>query len=115
MTPLDDIAVTDTAREKRGRYLTPDQIRAVLREDSGYVCRRCSPTHDGLYAADRFILRGVFHGLELDIVFTVNANSVVVITQMSQHSKSLRGRFYERVGSTAADAVDYYADTVDNA
>lgn len=109
MNPLDNIAVTDTAREKRGRYLTADQLRATLREGSGYVCRRCSPNHDGLYEDDEFILRGEFDGLPLDIVFTVDADGVVVITQMSQHNDSLRGRFYERVGSTAADAVDYYA------
>lgn len=106
--PLDDIAVSDTARAKRRRYLTPSRLAAVLRTDEGRVYRRTSPNHDGLYADDEFILRGTFDGLALDVVFAVERDParVVVITQMSQHAESLRGRFYERVGDTAADAVE---------
>lgn len=102
---LDDIVVTQTAREKRNRYLTPAQLRAALRQGSGYVCRKSSPAHEGLYDDSTFIIRGTFSGTDLDIVFTVESDRVVVVTQMSQHSQSLRGRFYERVGTTAADAV----------
>jgi hypothetical protein len=104
-SPLDDIVVTQTAREKSDRYLTPAQLRTALRQGSGYVCRKTSPAHEGLYDDSKFILRGIFSGTDLDIVFTVESDRVVVVTQMSQHSQSLRGRFYERVGTTAADAV----------
>lgn len=104
-TPLDEIQVSRTARTKRDRYLTPDQLRTALREGSGYVCRKTSPNHEGLYDGSRFILRGSFFGVDLDIVFTIERDHVVVVTQMSQHSQSLRGRFYEQVGTTAAEAV----------
>ena len=103
--PLRDVRVTDTAAEKSGRYLTPGQLRTVLREEEGYVARKSSPGHDGLYDDDRFILRGEFFDTPLDVVFVVEADHVVVVTQMSQHARSLRGRFYERVGTVAADAV----------
>jgi hypothetical protein len=109
-SPLDDIEVTRTAREKRTRYLTPAQLRTALREESGYVCRKSSPAHEGLYDDSKFILRGTFFDTGLDIVFTVETDRVVVVTQMSQHSESLRGRFYERIGTTAADAVAALSD-----
>lgn len=50
-------------------------------------------------------MRGTFFGTDLDIVFTVEPDRIVVVTQMSQHANSLRGHFYEQVGTTAADAV----------
>jgi hypothetical protein len=103
--PLGDIRVTATAEKKRGRYLGPEQLRTALRTGSGYVCRKCSPNHEGLYDDSEFVMRGTFAGTDLDIVFTVERDRVVVVTQMSQHAESLRGRFYERVGATAADAV----------
>jgi hypothetical protein len=104
-SPLDDIRVTETAREKRDRYLTPDQLRTVLREGAGYVCRKRSPNHEGLYDDSKFLMRGTFFETELDIAFIIEDDHVVVVTQMSQHSQSLRGRFYEQIGTTAADAV----------
>lgn len=109
-TPLDEIRITETARAKRGRYLTCDQLRTVLRARSGYVCRKCSPNHEGLYDESEFLMRGTFFATDLDIVFTIESNCVVVVTQMSQHNESLRGRFYERVGTTAADAVATLSD-----
>jgi hypothetical protein len=109
-TPLDDVRVTRTARDKRDRYLTPAELRAAIREGAGYVCRKTSPNHDGLYDDSEFLLRGTFSGVELDIVFRIERDHVVVITQMSQHSESVRGRFYEHVGSTAADAVASVSD-----
>ncbi|MFB6125762.1 MAG: hypothetical protein ABEJ79_00460 [Halolamina sp.] len=110
--PLDDVAVSETARAKRGRYLTPSQLGAALRAGEGRVYRQTSPNHDGLYADDEFVFRGTFDGQELDIVFAVERDParVVVITQMSQHAESLRGRFYERIGDTAADAVERLRD-----
>jgi hypothetical protein len=109
-TPLDDVVITQTAREKSNRYLTPAQLRTTLREASGYVCRKTSPAHEGLYDDSKFIIRGTFSDTDLDIVFTVESDRVVVVTQMSQHSQSLRGRFYERIGTTAADAVARLSD-----
>lgn len=103
--PLGDIAVSDTAAEKRGRYLTPAQLRTALREGSGRVYRRSSPNHDGLYDQRRFVIRGTFAGTPLDIVFAVETGRVVVVTQMSQHATTLEGRFYEAIGTTAADAA----------
>ena len=103
--PLANIDVSDTARKKRGRYLTPDQLRTALRTETGYVCRRTSPNHDGLYDLNKFLFRGTFAGRSLDIVFVVEASRTVVVTQMSQHADSVRGRFYEAVGETARDAV----------
>ena len=103
---IDRIHITHTAAKKSGRYLTPTQLRTVLREQTGYVCTRCSPNHDGLYSDTEFILRGEFYGVPLDIVFVVEPDHLVVVTQMSQHNGNLRGRFYEYVGETAADAVD---------
>lgn len=103
---IDRIEVTRTAAKKSGRYLTPTQLRTVLREHTGYVCTRSSPNHEGLYSDTEFIIRGEFYGCSLDIVFVVEANHLVVVTQMSQHNDSLRGRFYEYVGETAADAID---------
>ena len=103
--PLADIRVSDTAREKRGRYLTPDQLRDAIRAETGHVCRRTSPNHDGLYDPNRFLFRGTFAGRPLDIVFVVDPDRIVVVTQMSQHADSVRGRFYEAVGTTARDAV----------
>lgn len=105
-SPLDTIAVSQTAREKRGRYLGPKQLRSALRECTGYVCRKTSPNHEGLYDDSKFIMRGEFFDTPLDIVFTVEPDRVVVVTQMSQHSESVRGRFYEQVGTTARDAVE---------
>lgn len=104
---LTTIEVTKTAAEKRARYLNESQLKDALREATGYVCRKSSPNHDNLYADNEFIIRGEFDGQALDIVFTVEDECVVVITQMSQHSDSLRGRFYEYVGESAADAVEY--------
>mgnify|MGYP006296354091 CR=1 FL=1 len=104
---LDTIEVTKTAAEKRDRYLNEAQLTDALRAETGYVCRKSSPNHEDLYADNEFIIRGEFDGHELDIVFTVEENRVVIITQMSQHSDSLRGRFYEYVGESAADAVEY--------
>ncbi len=109
-SPLDDIRVTETAREKRNRYLTPAQLRATLRDGTGYVCRKQSPNHDGLYDSSKFLMRGQFFETELDIAFVLEDDHTVVVTQMSQHSESLRGRFYERVGTTAADAVRAVSD-----
>ncbi|EMA39123.1 hypothetical protein [Halobiforma nitratireducens] len=105
MSPLDTIHITTTTREKRDRYLTPAELKTVLRERSGYVCRKVSPNHEGLYDETKFILRGTFFDMDLDIVFTVESDHIVVLTQMSQHADSLRGQFYEQVGTTAADAV----------
>lgn len=105
--PLDRIEVTKTASDKRDRYLNESQLKTVLREETGYVCRESSPNHDDLYATNEFIIRGEFSGHALDIVFTVEDDRIVVITQMSQHSDSLRGRFYEYVGESVADAVEY--------
>ena len=104
-SPLETIRVTRTAREKRDRYLAPAQLRTALREGTGYVCRKTSPNHEGLYDETTFTIRGTFAGQPLDIVFTVESDRIVVLTQMSQHAESLRGRFHERVGETAADAV----------
>jgi ADP-ribose pyrophosphatase YjhB (NUDIX family) len=103
---LERIEITETAGEKRDRYLTESQLRRALREETGYVCRRSSPNHDDLYATTEFIIRGEFCGHALDIVFTVEDDRIVVITQMSQHSDSLRGRFYEYVGESVADAIE---------
>lgn len=105
MSPLDTIRVTNTAREKQNRYLTPPELRTALREQPGYVCRKTSPNRDGLYDQSKFIIRGTFFETDLDIVFTVESDHLVVLTQMSQHADSLRGHFYEQVGTTAADAV----------
>lgn len=102
---VDSIEITHTAAKKAGRYLTPAQLRTVLQEHTGYVCTQSSPNHEGLYADNEFILRGEFYGLSLDIVFVVEPDHIVVVTQMSQHNDSLRGRFYEHVGETVADAV----------
>ncbi|GAA5433526.1 hypothetical protein [Haloarcula japonica] len=104
---VDRITVSHTAMEKADRYLTPEQLKTVLREHTGYVCRRTSPNHDDLYPNNEFTLRGEFCGLPLDIVFAVEDDHVTVITQMSQHSDSLRGQFYEYVGDTAEDAVEH--------
>jgi hypothetical protein len=104
---LNRIEVTKTAAKKAHRYLTPRQLKTVLREHTGYVCTQTSPNHEGLYADNEFILRGEFYGHTLDIVFVIEANHTVVVTQMSQHNDSLRGRFYEHVGETATDAVQY--------
>jgi hypothetical protein len=104
---LERIEVTKTAGEKRDRYLNESQLKRVIWEESGYVCRKSSPNHEDLYATNEFIIRGEFCGHALDIVFTIEDDRIVVITQMSQHSESLRGRFYEYVGETVADAVAY--------
>jgi hypothetical protein len=105
--PLHDIVISETASEKRDRYLRPDQIRTTLREESGSVYRRSSPNHDGLYDKNRFIFRGTFHGKELDIVFVVERSKVIVVTQMGQHASTMHGRFYDEVGQTAADAISW--------
>lgn len=104
---VETVEITDTAAEKTDRYLTAAQLERVLREETGYVCTKTSPNHDDLYADNEFVMRGEFCGQALDIVFAVETDRVVVITQMSQHSESLRGRFYEHVGETAADAVAF--------
>lgn len=104
---IDRIDVSHTAAEKADRYLTPAQLKTVLRDHTGYVCRRASPNHDDLYPDDEFTMRGDFFDLSLDIVFCVEEDLVVVITQMSQHSDSLRGQFHEYVGNTAEDAIEY--------
>lgn len=108
--PLHDIDISQTAREKRGRYLRPDQLRSAVRDGTGHVYRRTSPNHEGLYDENKFILRGTFDGVELDIVFVVEQTQIVVVTQMSQHKTTLRGRFYEEVGRTVADAVAWLAE-----
>ena len=52
--------------------------------------------------------RGEFYQVQLDIVFVVEQHSdLVIVTQMSQHSDSLRGRFYQYVGETVGDAIEY--------
>ena len=52
-------------------------------------------------------MRGEFFGQSLDIIFAVEDDHIVVITQMSQHSDSLRGRFYEFIGSSVTAAIEY--------
>ena len=104
----DTIDVTATAAEKADRYLNPTQLERVLRQETGYVCRKRSPNHEGLYPDDEFLIRGEFCGESLDIAFVVEDDRIVVVTQMSQHADSLRGRFYERIGDSAADAVAYH-------
>ncbi|ERG96771.1 hypothetical protein [Haloquadratum walsbyi] len=104
---LDTIIITNTAAEKSKRYLSSSQLKKVLREETGYICRQASPNHDGLYADNKFIMRGDFFGQSLDIIFAVEDDHIVVITQMSQHSDSLRGRFYEFIGSSVTAAIEY--------
>jgi hypothetical protein len=104
---LDRIIITHTAAEKSERYLTQSQLKKVLRESTGYICRQASPNHHGLYANNKFIMRGEFFGQSLDIIFAVEDDHIVVITQMSQHSDSLRGRFYEFIGSSVTAAIEY--------
>ncbi|ERH02587.1 MAG: hypothetical protein J07HN6_00625 [Halonotius sp. J07HN6] len=104
----DSITVSGTAAKKASRYLTPAQLKTVLCEQTGYVCTKSSPNHDDLYPDNKFILRGEFFDVQLDIVFIVEEDTaIVVVTQMSQHNDSLRGRFYEHVGETVSDAVEY--------
>jgi hypothetical protein len=104
---VDSIEVSGTAAEKRSRYLSVAQLKTVLREQTGYVCTKSSPNHDNLYPDNKFILRGEFYDTQLDIVFVVEENDhVVVVTQMSQHSDSLRGRFYRHVGEGVSDAIE---------
>jgi hypothetical protein len=62
------------------------------------------------YDDSNFILSGTFLGMDLNVVFTIETDRVVVVKQMSQHSTSLRGRFCEQVGTTAADAVTAVSD-----
>jgi hypothetical protein len=93
-TPLDEIQVSRTARTKRDRYLTPDQFVG-----------RPHPTTRGCTT-----IRDSFFGMNLNIVFTIERDHVVAVTQMSQHSQSLRGRFYERVGTTTVEAVATASD-----
>ncbi|ELY97571.1 hypothetical protein C482_13149 [Natrialba chahannaoensis JCM 10990] len=104
-SPLDTIRITTTARKKCDRYLTPAELKTTLRDRSGYVCRKVSPNHEGLYDKTKFIIRGTFFDIDLDIVFVVESDHIVILTQMSQHADSLRGQFYEQVGTTVADAV----------
>ena len=104
-SPLDEIIVTKTARDKQRRYLTPAQLRTVLREGVGRVHRRTSPNHDGLYPQNKFVFRGTFQETELDIVFIVEDGQTTIITQMSQHAESLQGMYYEQVGTTATEAI----------
>jgi|APHM01.1.fsa_nt_gi hypothetical protein len=103
--PLDEIIVSKTASDKQRRYLTPTQLRTVLREENGRVHRRSSPNHDGLYPKNKFVFRGTFHEKQLDIVFVTEDTQTTVITQMSQHTESLQGMYYEQVGTTAAEAI----------
>jgi len=104
----DNIKVSETAAKKRSRYLTTAQLKTVLREQTGYVCTKSSPNHNNLYSDTKFILRGEFYETQLDIVFVIEQHSdLVVVTQMSQHSDSLRGRFYQYVGETVSDAIEY--------
>ena len=104
----DSIKVSETAARKHSRYLTTAQLKAVLRGQTGYICTKSSPNHDDLYSDNKFILRGEFYQVQLDIVFVVEQHSdLVVVTQMSQHSDSLRGRFYQYVGETVGDAIEY--------
>ena len=108
---VDNIEVSGTAEKKRSRYLTAAQLKTVLREQTGYVCTKSSPNHDNLYPDNKFILRGKFYDTQLDILFVVEENGdVVVVTQMSQHSDSLRGRFYRYVGESVSDAIEYRRD-----
>lgn len=104
---LDRVEITDTAAEKADRYLSEAELERALRQGTGYVCTQTSPNHEDLYPDNEFVMRGEFCGQSLDIVFTVEDDRVVVVTQMSQHADSLRGRFYEYVGDSAADAVEY--------
>lgn len=104
---LSRIEISHTAEKKADRYLTASQLKTVLREGTGYVCKRTSPNHEGLYADAEFTMRGEFHGVALDIVFAVEDDHVAVVTQMSQHNDSLRGQFYQYIGDTAQDAVEY--------
>ena len=108
MIDTDQIEVSGTASAKSTRYLTPAQLKTVLCEQTGYVCTKTSPNHDNLYSERKFILRGEFFDIQLDIVFVVEQDTeIIVVTQMSQHSDSLRGRFYQHVGERVSDAVEH--------
>jgi hypothetical protein len=101
------IVISQTAANKADRYLTTSQLKDVLRDSTGYICRQASPNHDGLYPENEFIMRGEFFGHSLDIVFAVEADQIIVITQMSQHADSLRGRFYEFIGDSVPTAIEH--------
>jgi hypothetical protein len=89
----DTVDVTATAAERADRYLNPTQLERVLRQETGYVCRKRPPNHEGLYPDDEFLIRGEFCGRSLDIAVVVEDDRIVV-AQISQHADSLRGQFY---------------------
>ena len=104
---MDTVQISSTAKEKSNRYLSTKQLEDIIRNGEGYVCRRTSPNHEGLYNDNKFIMRGKFYGKKLDIVFAVNDENIGVITQMSQHADTYKGRFYQKVGDSVKDAVEY--------
>jgi hypothetical protein len=43
-------------------------------------------------------------------VFVVGDKDITVITQMSQHTNSLQGRYYQEIGNSVEDAISYLGD-----
>lgn len=111
---MSTIHISSTADDKSKRYLSNEELEDTIRNGEGYVCRRTSPNHKNLYNDSNFLMRGEFHGEKLDIVFAVNDDSIGVITQMSQHADSYRGRFYEKIGDSVQDAVTYVEEQNQN-
>jgi hypothetical protein len=107
---MDTIHVSNTAKNKSERYLSAKQLRDVIYCEEGYICRKTSPNHEGLYDDNKFIMRGRFYDTNIDIVFVVGDKDITVITQMSQHTNSLQGRYYQEIGNSVEDAISYLGD-----
>lgn len=107
---LDTIHISGTAKDKSKRYLSEEQLKNVIKYKEGYICKKTSPNHEGLYEDNKFIMRGRFYDTNIDIVFVIEDRNITVITQMSQHTNSLRGRYYQEIGNSVEDAISYLAD-----
>lgn len=107
---IDSIYISNTAKNKSNRYLSSDQLRSVIRHKEGYICKKASPNHEDLYEDNKFIMRGEFYDVEIDIVFVVGGEDITVVTQMSQHANSLKGRYYQKIGNSVEDTLSYLSD-----
>jgi hypothetical protein len=109
-----DVVLTDTVRSKSDRYYTADQLEEIMvSDDAGTTYRETSSYNPEMHDDNSFILRTEAYEQPnvtenvIDIIFEVQEDIVLVITQKSKHEQNYDNKpeFYEEIGSSVTTAI----------